>query len=211
MFAPPFLRATVLWFYSCTSLAFRFFSVARLLYFIFYFLPFLSGVWLFLRCNHLFEGRMGNTTKVDQSRVPLWTLLWTFWGFVCCIIYAYLRKTLDFFSLLMGWSSEDPCFIGKGVSFPIPLLLATCSAALTTPWLRRGGVGVQGEAALLKDKEYFFFKFMFGRIRDCWDRPICSRPGAQFHLMERNFDNSLYGPYEYTGKTTTALNLGLSV
>ncbi len=49
---------------------------------------------------------------------------------------------------------------------------------------------------------------MFGRLRDCWDRPICSRPGPTFDLVGRDFDYTLYGQFRYTGEKRKALNLG---
>ena len=41
---------------------------------------------------------------------------------------------------------------------------------------------------MISPKEYFYTRWMFGRIRDCWDRPICSTPGGQIELMERKID-----------------------
>lgn len=51
-------------------------------------------------------------------------------------------------------------------------------------------------------------RYMFGRIRDCWDRPICSRPGPVFQLMGRIFDYSIYGTFTYTGEKVPGINLG---
>jgi hypothetical protein len=67
---------------------------------------------------------------------------------------------------------------------------------------------LQGHAPLLKAKEYFYTRYFFGRLRDCWDRPICSRPGAMFDLIGREFDGSLYGSFQYTGEKMRAINLG---
>jgi serine palmitoyltransferase len=67
---------------------------------------------------------------------------------------------------------------------------------------------LQGAAPLLKEKEYFYMRYMFGRIRDCWDRPICSRPGPVFELMGRIFDYNVYGHFTYTGEKVPAINLG---
>lgn len=51
-------------------------------------------------------------------------------------------------------------------------------------------------------------RYMFGRIRDCWDRPICSRPGPVFEAMGRIFDYRIYGNFTYTGEKVPAINLG---
>jgi len=36
----------------------------------------------------------------------------------------------------------------------------------------------KGYADLVNDFEYFFVRRLFARIRDCWDRPISSKPGS---------------------------------
>merc|ERR1711991_1264060 len=43
----------------------------------------------------------------------------------------------------------------------------------------------KGYADLVNDFEYFFVRRLFARIRDCWDRPICSKPGSFIGVMER--------------------------
>lgn len=65
---------------------------------------------------------------------------------------------------------------------------------------------------LISPKEYFYTRWMFGRIRDCWDRPLCSTPGGQIEILERKIlcgrpwfmDDKV----EFTGRRTTAVNLG---
>jgi serine palmitoyltransferase len=68
----------------------------------------------------------------------------------------------------------------------------------------------KGYAGLVNDFENFFVLRMFARIRDCWDRPICSKPDSHITVMERGPIpppmNSL--PLELTGKTRECLNLG---
>jgi len=43
-----------------------------------------------------------------------------------------------------------------------------------------------GIAPLIFPKEYFFTRWMYGRIRDCWDRPICGVPAGRIELLERD-------------------------
>ncbi|XP_074657569.1 serine palmitoyltransferase 2-like [Tubulanus polymorphus] len=55
--------------------------------------------------------------------------------------------------------------------------------------------------------ESFFTRNIYTRIRDCWNRPICSVPGARLQLLERYTED--YGwTFKYTGKTTEAVNMG---
>eukprot|EP01089_Gocevia_fonbrunei_P002723 TRINITY_DN1262_c0_g1_i1.p1 TRINITY_DN1262_c0_g1~~TRINITY_DN1262_c0_g1_i1.p1 ORF type:complete len:502 (-),score=105.66 TRINITY_DN1262_c0_g1_i1:15-1520(-) len=42
-----------------------------------------------------------------------------------------------------------------------------------------------GFAPLLRRKEYFYTRRLFARIRDCWDRPICSAPGPAIDVVKR--------------------------
>jgi serine palmitoyltransferase len=48
---------------------------------------------------------------------------------------------------------------------------------------------------------------MYTRVRDIFNRPIASVPGAQFELTERVSDDYNW-TYRYTGKTINAINLG---
>lgn len=123
------------------------------------------------------DGRTHKGNTIDD--IPLWTLAWTYWGFICAILTAHFRRLIFWVCTLLGFLQEDSAFL---------------SAA--------------GECPLLKEKEYFYMRYMFGRIRDCWDRPICSRPGPLFQLMGRIFNYSIYGTFTYTGEKVPGINLG---
>lgn len=65
----------------------------------------------------------------------------------------------------------------------------------------------KGYAVLLKSWESFFTRRLYHRIQDCWNRPICSSPGAHITLMERESkDNNC--SFQLTGRTFEALNMG---
>jgi len=65
---------------------------------------------------------------------------------------------------------------------------------------------------LISPKEYFYTRWMFGRIRDCWDRPICSTPAGKIEILERKINCGrpwfMDDKIELTGRRTNALNLG---
>eukprot|EP01087_Luapelamoeba_hula_P007610 TRINITY_DN1858_c0_g1_i1.p1 TRINITY_DN1858_c0_g1~~TRINITY_DN1858_c0_g1_i1.p1 ORF type:complete len:544 (-),score=60.95 TRINITY_DN1858_c0_g1_i1:56-1687(-) len=69
-----------------------------------------------------------------------------------------------------------------------------------------------GFAPLIFPKEYFYTRWMYGRIRDCWDRPICSVPAGQIEVMEREIRTG--HPWfqdttnTLTGRKMKAMNLG---
>jgi serine palmitoyltransferase len=60
---------------------------------------------------------------------------------------------------------------------------------------------------LYQSFESFFTRNVYMRARDCFNRPICSMPGAEIELMERVSDD-FYWTFNYTGKKTKALNMG---
>ncbi|XP_067947887.1 serine palmitoyltransferase 2-like isoform X2 [Watersipora subatra] len=60
---------------------------------------------------------------------------------------------------------------------------------------------------LYQSFESFYTRNMYRRIRDCWNRPICSVPGATLTLVDRRSDDFGW-TFENTGTTTEALNLG---
>src|SRR3990167_2082502 len=71
-------------------------------------------------------------------------------------------------------------------------------------------VAPKGYADLTDDFEAFFVRRLFARLRDCWDRPICSKPGSHIDVMERAphppvMDNKTL---QCTGVSRRCLNLG---
>lgn len=65
----------------------------------------------------------------------------------------------------------------------------------------------KGYALLLNDWENFYTRRLYGRLNDCWNRPICSSPGANIEVMERTHDRCS-GTTHRTGTTKKCLNLG---
>lgn len=51
----------------------------------------------------------------------------------------------------------------------------------------RGAEYKQGFATLLRDQDDFYIRRMYGRIRDCFTRPICSRPGSRIDVLCRDY------------------------
>ncbi|CAF3645155.1 unnamed protein product [Adineta steineri] len=64
-----------------------------------------------------------------------------------------------------------------------------------------------GFVPLYQSYESFYTRNMYTRVRDIFNRPIASVPGAQFELTERISDDYNW-TYRYTGKTINAINLG---
>ncbi|XP_037638351.1 serine palmitoyltransferase 3 isoform X2 [Sebastes umbrosus] len=61
---------------------------------------------------------------------------------------------------------------------------------------------------LYQDFENFYTRNLYMRVRDNWNRPICSLPGPVFDLMERVSDDYNW-TFRFTGKTIhNAINMG---
>ena len=43
---------------------------------------------------------------------------------------------------------------------------------------------------LYRSFEAFYTRNLYRRVRDCWNRPICSVPGAEVDVMERRSDDN---------------------
>ncbi|KAG2452256.1 hypothetical protein HYH02_003280 [Chlamydomonas schloesseri] len=71
--------------------------------------------------------------------------------------------------------------------------------------------GKEGYAHIRDPSEDFYLRRMYGRIVDCWNRPICSAPDAWFDVMERKRTKEPSGQdvaeITCTGASTRCLNL----
>ncbi|XP_015600743.1 serine palmitoyltransferase 2 isoform X1 [Cephus cinctus] len=65
----------------------------------------------------------------------------------------------------------------------------------------------KGYAPLYDNFERFYLRYVYRRVRDCWNRPICSVPGAMVTLKDRVTHD--YGwTFEFTGTERPCINLG---
>jgi serine palmitoyltransferase len=63
-----------------------------------------------------------------------------------------------------------------------------------------------GYAPLVRDFDDVYTRRLYYRIRDCWNRPIDTRPGRHIGVMERvSKDNNL--TFSFTGRSLPAINL----
>ncbi|XP_046663561.1 serine palmitoyltransferase 2 [Homalodisca vitripennis] len=64
----------------------------------------------------------------------------------------------------------------------------------------------EGYVPLYDNFEKFYLRYVFRRVRDCWNIPICSVPGAEVVLKDRVTHD--YGwSFQFTGTKTKCLNL----
>ncbi|XP_057315311.1 serine palmitoyltransferase 2-like [Hydractinia symbiolongicarpus] len=67
--------------------------------------------------------------------------------------------------------------------------------------------GRNGFVPLYSDFEAFYTRNLYTRIRDCWNRPICSVAGAEIDLLERESDDYNWN-FSLSGKKIHAINMG---
>lgn len=67
--------------------------------------------------------------------------------------------------------------------------------------------GRKGFVPLYADFESFYTRNLYTRIRDCWNRPICSEAGAEMTLLDRESDDYNWN-FRLSGKTTRVINMG---
>lgn len=65
----------------------------------------------------------------------------------------------------------------------------------------------EGYVPLYDRFERFYLRYVFRRVKDCWDRPITSVPGAVVTVKER-ISHDYWWTFEYTGREIPCLNLG---
>eukprot|EP01102_Stenamoeba_stenopodia_P004283 TRINITY_DN14607_c0_g1_i1.p1 TRINITY_DN14607_c0_g1~~TRINITY_DN14607_c0_g1_i1.p1 ORF type:complete len:509 (-),score=107.00 TRINITY_DN14607_c0_g1_i1:388-1914(-) len=94
----------------------------------------------------------------------------------------------------------------------ISLISASVLSAICNLFNQMRGIGYmpytpKGYAPIIDETPAFFGRYLFGRISDCWDRPISSKPGASVDVMDRT-GSRFTCDLELTGTTTKLLNLG---
>lgn len=58
-----------------------------------------------------------------------------------------------------------------------------------------------GYRPLLKDFDDFYIRHLYRRLKDCWQRPICSRPSTWIDVMEvvsSDYNRTQVYVYSYT-------------
>ncbi|CBN76133.1 Serine palmitoyltransferase [Ectocarpus siliculosus] len=65
----------------------------------------------------------------------------------------------------------------------------------------------EGYAPLFKSFENFFTRRLYHRIQHCWNRPVCSSPGAHIEVIERESKDGMK-TLQRTDRTKRMLNLG---
>ncbi|XP_043277374.1 serine palmitoyltransferase 2 [Venturia canescens] len=106
-------------------------------------------------------------------------------------------------------SFEPPTFFTAALThlgFYLLMFLGFINQLFFTPKVAREQ-NRQGYAALYDNFETFYLRYVYRRVKDCWNRPICSVPGAMVTLKDRITRDHGW-TFEFTGTETPCINLG---
>lgn len=92
------------------------------------------------------------------------------------------------------------------MGFYILMFLGYMSQALFPPKMTQQK-NRSGYPALYNKFVTFYSLYLYRRIRDCWNYPVCSVPGAEIVLKDRITEDHGW-TFKYTGGETKCLNLG---
>ncbi|CAG9863298.1 unnamed protein product [Phyllotreta striolata] len=105
-------------------------------------------------------------------------------------------------------SFEPPTLFTKAltqISFYVLVIIGYLSYFFFPPKMAKEK-NREGYRTLLDSFAAFYSRYVYRRIRDCWNYPICSVPGSEVVLKDRITKDSCW-TFEYTGSTTKCLNL----
>ncbi|CAG9839694.1 unnamed protein product [Diabrotica balteata] len=105
-------------------------------------------------------------------------------------------------------SFEPPTLITKAlthISFYILMFLGYLSQALFPPKLAKEK-NREGYRPLYDRFAAFYSQYVYRRIKDCWNLPICSVPGDEVVLKDRITKDHCW-TFEFTGTKTKCINL----
>ncbi|XP_050297073.1 serine palmitoyltransferase 2 [Anthonomus grandis grandis] len=109
-------------------------------------------------------------------------------------------------------SFEPPPFITAmltQISFSLIMLLSFISQFCTRFFYPPKAIEERGRSSyppLFDRFSMFYSRYVYRRIRDCWNYPICSVPGSEVTLKDR-VTNDCGWTFEFTGSQTKCLNL----
>eukprot|EP01090_Pellita_catalonica_P017791 TRINITY_DN547_c0_g1_i1.p1 TRINITY_DN547_c0_g1~~TRINITY_DN547_c0_g1_i1.p1 ORF type:complete len:513 (-),score=77.72 TRINITY_DN547_c0_g1_i1:54-1592(-) len=123
----------------------------------------------------------------DDADISAFTLFFTWIAYGVMITFGYISEFMSFLGIFLP-------FLRRNEEFDEAVLQK------------------KGYAPLLRRKEYFYTRRLFSRVRDCWDRPINSAPGAFIDVMMRKGmgkSSVMFEDLTTTGVTAkNCLNLG---
>ncbi|XP_011311555.1 serine palmitoyltransferase 2 [Fopius arisanus] len=106
-------------------------------------------------------------------------------------------------------SFEEPSLVTTALThlgFYILMFLGIINKLLFTPQVAKEQ-NRKGYPPLYDAFDTFYLRYVYRRVRDCWNRPICSVPGAMVTLKDRVTHD--YGwTFQFTGTETPCINLG---
>jgi len=123
------------------------------------------------------EVKMNKITIDEITKHVSWiTIFFVYFAYANIMFFGIVQEFIDKLLILLGWKAET--------LFQAP----------------------KGYAPLFKEKEYFWLRRVYQRIRDLFERPISGVPAPWFKVMDRKSDDG-FGSFYFTGKEIECLNL----
>jgi len=116
------------------------------------------------RAMHATHSLPGNPAPPEEElTIPRITALFTYF---CFLVMISIGRGRDFFASIFGgrYNSKEERYPSNSKNNYAPLVQS---------W------------------EHFYTRRLYHRIQDCWNRPICSNPGAHIDVLERVSDDGL--------------------
>ncbi|KAI3363062.1 hypothetical protein L3Q82_011728, partial [Scortum barcoo] len=154
------------------------------------------------------------------EQAPIYVAVLTYLGFGIVTLFGYLRDFLRAVGLEKCHLAQEreEQKVGSFVLLERSDSFVICSALIVLPfsdvyWLAVMLLKVflfrsQDFVPLYQDFENFYTRNLYMRVRDNWNRPICSLPGPVFDLIERVSDDYNW-TFRLTGRTIhNVINMG---
>lgn len=93
------------------------------------------------------------------------------------------------------------------LGFTMVMLLNALSRFVYAPKVAVENKNRKGYAPLYNKFDLFYSQYVYRRVKDCWNRPICSVPGVEVELKDRVSHDSNW-TFQFSGTTSKCINLG---
>jgi len=118
------------------------------------------------------------------------------------------KQKVEDVTTVLGYGSIIGVYVAYAIIFMFGLIRECISFVRIQLGLEQDKFAApKGYASLYNGTQRVFLFRVYQRVRDCFERPICSTPGPRFDIMDRMSPDENF-TYEYTGSITNSLNLG---
>lgn len=140
-------------------------------------------------CNQrLVKDTKSGKSKQSLEPIPIITACLTYMGFYFLMLLGFLNQLLFVPKVAKERNREvsHPCVIPPRTRLIVRELLLSIVFCSGETQIQIVAISFwQGYAPLYDSFEQFYLRYVYRRIRDCFNRPICSVPGSEVTLKDR--------------------------